>query len=366
MRPCIALATGGTAGHVTPALAVADAVRRHWPEARVLLLGRVGGFEARLVAAQGQAFTALPAAPWHGVGALARAHAVGQLIAGTRAARRVLTEAGAQLVVGFGGHASAGAVLGARSLGLGTVLHEANARPGLANRLLGRVAARICVAWPEAAAAFPGAARIVHTGMPIRPAIAALTAGERSPPAPGRLRLLVCGGSLGSPFLNRHAPELARALRDGGVAVEVWHQAGAWPLDEVRAAYAAVRVAARVAAHVDDMTAAYGWADLAVACAGAATLAELAAASLPAVLVPFASAANDHQSENAAAFARAAGVPWLRAAEWNPAALAAALAPLARDPSVWTAQAGRVRALARPDAADAVVAACAELLPRAR
>lgn len=363
MSPRIALATGGTAGHVTPALAVAEAVRRRWPAARVLFLGSADGFEAKLVAAHGHAFTPLPAAPWHGVGSVARLRAVGRLVAGVRAARRALIAASAQLVLGFGGYASAGAVLGARSLGLGVVLHEANARPGLSNRLLGRVASRICITWPEAVAAFPYATDLPHTGMPIRAEMAALAAGDRPPPAPGRLRLLVCGGSLGSPFFNRRVPELAEALRDAGVTVEVWHQAGARPpLDDVRAAYAAVRVPARVQAHVDDMTAAYRWADVAVACAGAATLAELAAAGLPAVLVPYAAASDDHQADNAAAFARAAGTPWLREAEWNPAALAAALAPLAHDPSAWAARAYRIRALALPDAADAVVAACAELL----
>jgi UDP-N-acetylglucosamine--N-acetylmuramyl-(pentapeptide) pyrophosphoryl-undecaprenol N-acetylglucosamine transferase len=366
MSVCIALATGGTAGHVTPALAMAEAVRRRWPGARVLLLGSTRGFEARLVAAQGHAFTPLPAAPWHGAGPVARLRAVERLAVGTRAARRALAEAGADVVLGFGGYASAGAVLGARSLGLGVVLHEANARPGLSNRLLGRVASRICVAWPAAAAAFPGAARVAYTGMPIRADLAALAAGDRSPPRSGHLRLVVCGGSLGSPFLNRRMPALAKALCEAGVGVEVWHQAGPHPLDDVRAAYAAVRVAARVQAHVDDMAAAYRWADLAVACAGAATLAELAAAGLPAVLVPFGTASDDHQADNAAAFARATGATWLRENEWHPAALAAALAPLARDASLWTAHACRVRALARPEAADAVASVCAELIAERR
>ena len=137
-------------------------------------------------------------------------------------------------------------------------------------------------------------------------------------PIAGRLRLLVCGGSLGSPFLNRRVPELAAALREAGIAVEVWHQAGERALDEIRAAYAAAGIAARVDAHVDDMAAAYRWADVAVACAGAATLAELAAAGLPALLVPLAAASDDHQSDNAAAFAAATGAPWVREADWKP------------------------------------------------
>lgn len=359
----IALATGGTAGHVTPALAVAEAARRRWPDARVCVLGSAGGFEARLLAARELAFSPVTAAPWHGASALGRARAGARLVAGARTARRALREAGAQLVIGFGGYAAAGAVLAARSLGMPVVLHEANVRPGLGNRLLGRLAARVCVAWPDAEAAFPGAARVRRTGMPIRAELAALAAATPEPPAVGRLRLLVCGGSLGSPFLNRNAAGLAAALGAAGVAVETWHQAGERPLEAVRAAYAAAGLAARVEAHVDDMAAAYRWADVALACAGAATLAELAAAALPAVLVPYAAAADDHQADNAAAFAAASGATWTREADWNPAALAALLAPLAGDPAAWRARARRVRALARADAADAVVAACAELLP---
>jgi UDP-N-acetylglucosamine--N-acetylmuramyl-(pentapeptide) pyrophosphoryl-undecaprenol N-acetylglucosamine transferase len=241
------------------------------------------------------------------------------------------------------------------------VLHEANARPGLSNRLLGRLATRIGVAWPEAAAAFADPERVSHTGMPIRPELAALAAATHEPPPVGRLRLLVSGGSLGSPFLNRHAPALAAALGSRAVSVEVWHQAGARPLAEVRAGYAAAGIAARVDAHVDDMAAAYRWADAAVACAGAATLAELAVAGLPSLLVPYAAASDDHQADNAAAFAAATGARWMRESEWNAERSADCLAALARDPQSWRAQSQGVRTLARPDAADALVALCAAL-----
>ena len=355
MPACIALATGGTAGHVTPALAVAEALRQRCPDLRLLFLGSAGGFEARLLAEQGDDFAPLPAAPLHGVGGLARLRALERLAAGVGAARRRLRAADARLVIGFGGYASAGAVLAARSLGLASVVHEANARPGVANRLLARVAGEVCVTWPESAAWLPASARPHHTGMPIRAAIAA-AAPHPAPPG-GRLRLLVCGGSLGSRFLNRHGAELAAALAARRIAVEVWHQAGGRPLEEVEAAYAAVGVAARVEAHVDDIAAAYAWADCAVSCAGAATLAELAAAGLPALLVPLATASDDHQADNAAAFAAATAGPWTREAAWNAVQLAGALAPLAA-PAEWTAQSRRVRAIARPDAAEAVAAVC--------
>jgi len=358
----IALAAGGTAGHVTPALAVAQAYRARCPGTGVLFLGSASGFEARLVAAHGFAFAALSAAPLHGLGTARRLLALAQLAGGVRQARRALASARIEVVIGFGGYASAGAMLGGRSRRLATVVHEANARSGLANRLLGRVVDRVCIAWPAAAAAFPDASRLRHTGMPIREVMAALAVVPREPPPPGRLRLLVCGGSQGSAFLNHHMPALAAALRAAGVAVEVWHQCGRHATDAVAAGYAACGLTARVDAHVDDMAAAYLWADAAIACAGAATLAELAAAGLPALLVPLAKASDDHQADNAHAYAAASGAVWVRETAWNAARLAAVLAPLARDDGLWRAWSAGARRLARPDAAAALVEVCEDLL----
>jgi UDP-N-acetylglucosamine--N-acetylmuramyl-(pentapeptide) pyrophosphoryl-undecaprenol N-acetylglucosamine transferase len=187
---------------------------------------RASGFSARavqaqLVAARGHAFTSLPAAPWYGVGTLGRARAGERLVAGVRAARATLAADGTDVVIGFGGYASAGAALAARSLRIPVVLHEANARPGLSNRLLGRIARR-SIAWQKRAFA---AADIHATGMPIRADIAALL-GQHLPVA-GRLRLLVCGGSW--------ARRAQRCARPGGGAagratVEV-APGGARPLD---------------------------------------------------------------------------------------------------------------------------------------
>jgi UDP-N-acetylglucosamine--N-acetylmuramyl-(pentapeptide) pyrophosphoryl-undecaprenol N-acetylglucosamine transferase len=303
----------------------------------------------------------VPAAPLYGVSGASRVRALGRLLAGVRAARTVLRQRRIELVLGFGGYASAGVVLAARSLGLCTAIHEANATLGLTNRLLARVVDRVCLGDAHAGPRFR-TARLVLTGTPLRPAVAALAAEPRQAPAPGQLRLLVCGGSQGSPFLNRHAAELAQALAACGLTVSVRHQCGREDPAAVSAAYAALGLDAAVCAHLDDMPAAYRWADLAVSCAGAATLAELAVAGLPALLVPLASAAEDHQSDNAAAYAAATGTAWVREAAWDAPALAAPLAQQLRDPAAWRAQQERVRAHARPDAAAAVVAACEALL----
>lgn len=357
----IALATGGTAGHVTPALAVAAAYRAARPDVRVVFLGNATGFEQHLVAAHGYGLETVPAAPLYGATARGRLRAVSQLAVGVRRARHVLTRERIDLVIGFGGYASAGAVLGARSLGLAAALHEANVGLGLTNRLLGSVVDRVLLGWEGAATRAAGRrGRVV--GTPIRPDIAALAGETRRPLDAARLHVLVCGGSQGSPFLNRHAPELVGVLRGAGVEVAVRHQSGSGGADDVRAAYARWAVSAQVEAYVDDMAAAYRWADVAIACGGAATLAELAAAGLPALLVPLAAAADDHQAENAAAFAAATGVPWVREAAWDAAAVGQRLLGLLRDRDAWSGLCERTRRQARLDAAAAVVAQCEALL----
>ncbi len=354
----LALAAGGTAGHVTPALAVAAAYRARHPAARVTVIGSATGFERELIAAHGCEAAMLPAAPLRRTDRRGQLRALGELAAGIRRGRAALRGSGVQLVLGFGGYASAGAVLAARSLGLPTLVHEANVRPGLANRILFHLADGVLLGFPPRRET----ERIRWTGTPIRAAIAALHTQPRRPPARDRLHVLVCGGSQGSAFLNRRAPELAAALAGDGRTVEAWHQGGRHALADTARAYEAAGVAARCDAHIADMAEAYAWADVAVSSAGAATLAELAAVGLPALLVPLAAAADDHQAENAAAFAAASGVPWTRERDWDAAALARRLAALLDDLTAWQALVTRIRAAARIDAADRVVAACDRLL----
>jgi UDP-N-acetylglucosamine--N-acetylmuramyl-(pentapeptide) pyrophosphoryl-undecaprenol N-acetylglucosamine transferase len=357
----VALATGGTAGHVTPALAVAAAYRALRPDADVCFLGSVAGFEQRLLVGERQQCETLPAAPWYGVSRRGRLRAVQQLLNGIVQARRVLTAQRIELVVGFGGYASAGAVLAARSLGIATALHEANAVPGLANRLLGRVADRIFLGFADAGAHF-AAPRSRHTGTPIRAELSALGEHRHGAPGADRAHLLVCGGSLGSTFLNRHGPELAAALRERGVALAVRHQGGNEPLEPIRAAYGAAGVGADVEDYFDDVGAAYRWADIVVTCAGAATLAELAVAGVPALLVPLARASDDHQADNAAAWAAQTGAPWVRETGWCTEAVAVQLSALLRDADAWRVLAARTRAVALPEAAATVVRECELLL----
>jgi UDP-N-acetylglucosamine--N-acetylmuramyl-(pentapeptide) pyrophosphoryl-undecaprenol N-acetylglucosamine transferase len=243
--------------------------------------------------------------------------------------------------------------LAAATLAIPCAIHESNAVPGLTNRVLGRLVRRVYLGFAAARGAFP-AARSVVTGNPVRREIAAVAAA-RAWPAGRPVHVLIVGGSQGSEFLNREVPALLAAVRDRGVALQVRHQVGKQDGAPVKATYAAAGIEADVETFIDDMAAAYAWADVAITRSGSGTVAELAAAALPALLVPFPFAAGDHQAANAAAFCRGGAGHWVRQGAWQLAPLAAWLAGLLASPEAWQAASDAARAVALPDAAVAVV-----------
>ena len=358
--PRIGIAAGGTAGHVYPALAVAEAYRAAVPGVDILFLGTAAGAEARLVPAHGYRLATLSAAPFVNVGALGRVRSVAALVVGAAQARRVLRAQRVELVLGLGNYAAAGAVLGAWSLRLATVVHEANAVAGVANRLLGGLVDRVLLGFASAASAFP-IGRAVVTGTPVSAAVRGVAGRRDEPRAPGPARLLVLGGSRGSPFLNARLPEVVASVARRGVRLEVCHQTGPHDAYAVRGSYRRAGVVADARPYLDDVAAAYRWADLAIVCAGAGTLEELAVAALPALVVPLATAALDHQHANARAFAAATGTWWTREDTWHAEVVADRLAALATSPAERRAAAARIAAAARPRAAADVVAACEAL-----
>lgn len=325
----------------------------------VLFIGTSEGFEARLAPQHGYPLATVPAAPYARTGAVGKARAVGATMAGVLAARRVLRRAGTELVLGLGGYASLPAVLAARTLGLPTLLHEANAVGGRANRLAGRVADGVLLACSGAGSDFPSAAAL--TGVPVREEIVRLATTPR-PTRDGDVRhVLVAGGSGGSAFLDARVPDLLSRVAARGSRIAVRHQVGVGDLAATRAAYAAIGMPAEVVRYVDDMAAAYAWADFAVTCAGAGTLAELAVAGVPALVVPLAQAAFDHQTANALAFVAETAMPWSSEAGWDPEPLAARVASVLSSEDAWRAASASIRRAARGDAAEAVVCACLAL-----
>ena len=308
--------------------------------------------EQRLLTDQGFQLQRLQSSPLVGVPWRRKPLALFELVRSFVRARSMLRACGAELVLGCGGYASVALVTAAWSLGLRTAIFELNWSAGLANRILGRLVDRVYLAHQNAQADFP-AGRCVLIGSPVRPDVAAL-AGEqrRSPPDPGRVHVLVTGGSLGSSFLNTHAPELLSALRRDGIGIEAYHQTGREDANLVSERYQRAGVSARTTSYIEDISSAYRWADFAIACAGAATLSELAAAGIPVLLVPSRSAARNHQLPNAQAFAATTGCLWMTEDGWDTEVLSRMIAPILRSPQEWLKASRGMRRAAIPNAAD--------------
>jgi UDP-N-acetylglucosamine--N-acetylmuramyl-(pentapeptide) pyrophosphoryl-undecaprenol N-acetylglucosamine transferase len=353
----VLIAVGATAGHVYPALAIADAYRARCPDVDVRFAGVADPLPARLLAAHGQALQPVSSSPLVGVGMAGQLAALARVVRGLAQARRLLRAQGARLVLGLGGYASGSILLAARTLGARVAIHEANVVPGRANRLLAPFAHRVYLGFATAAPALRNRDPLV-TGHPVRAAIAALAPVRRE--APGRdrpARVLVLNSTRGERFFAERVPSLLAALDRRGVAVEARHQSGQVAVDDVALAYRRAGVKAAVAPYLEEIAADYRWADLVIARAGAGTIAETAAAGLPALLVPLTDASADHQAANAAAVAAAGAAITVREADWQCDSLAAQATALLR-PAAWTAAAAAARGLARPDAAARIVADC--------
>ncbi|MFZ5757822.1 MAG: undecaprenyldiphospho-muramoylpentapeptide beta-N-acetylglucosaminyltransferase [Pseudomonadota bacterium] len=346
---------GGTGGHVFPAIAVAeqlvqDGGRVHW-------LGSQGGMEVELVGKHGYAISTLPVSGLRGGGIARLLSAPFKLARSLLGALAVIRREKPQVVIGFGGFASGPGGVAARLAGVPLVVHEQNAIAGLTNRLLARIATRVLVAFPEAVQQLPGATVL---GNPVRAAIRAIPEpAVRYAGRSGELRVLVIGGSLGAQALNTHVPDaLAEIARDMPVAVR--HQTGRKDVDSTRANYARSGLDADVLAFIDDMAAAYAWADLVVCRAGALTVSELAAAGVPAIFVPFPHAVDDHQTKNAGYLVQAGAARLLPQTQLNGARLASEIRTMAgRDTLLGMATAARRASFG--DAAGAIARICHEV-----
>ena len=329
----VLLAGGGTAGHVEPALATADALRRLEPETRCVLLGTARGLETRLVPARGYPLELVDPVPLPRRLSLDLARVPTRLRRAVAQAGAVIAREQVDVVVGFGGYVAVPAYLAARRARVPVVVHEANARVGVANRLGARFARTVAVATPVEA--FPAA---VHVGMPLRQAISGL---DRESARADALRawelaedrpvLFVFGGSQGARRLNDAVVGALPALLDAKVLV--LHATGVNNLDDVAAAVLALGIEPdgyHPVPYIDDMPAAYAAADLALCRAGAMTVAELTAVGLPAIYVPL-PIGNGEQRLNAEPVVRAGGGELVADADMDPSSLADVALPLLTD-----------------------------------
>ena len=352
-------AGGGTGGHLFPGIAVARALVARHPEASVLFAGTGRGVEANALAREGLAFVAVRSAGLVGKSLPGVLRGLAQLPGSFTDAIRLLREARPDLVIGLGGYSAGPLVLSAALSGRPTMLMEQNAVPGVTNRMLAPVVRAAAVSFASAAARF--GAKALVTGNPVRAAFfeagAARTARARARP-----RLLVVGGSQGAHRLNvamlAAAPAVAAAVPGG---MDLTHQTGERDCELVRDGYRRAGLDARVEPFFDAMADEMAAADLIACRAGATTLAEVAAAGLPAIVVPLPASAGDHQRRNAAIFSEAGAAETIEESELD-SLLAERMAALATDTERRRSMSEAARRLARPDAAERIVLRAEELM----
>ena len=346
----ILVMAGGTGGHVFPGLAVADYLHAHgW---RIVWMGNPEGMEAKLVPTRGYEMAWVRFAALRGKGLLRALLLPLNLLRAFGQALAALSRVKPNVVLGMGGYVTFPGGMMAALTGRPLVVHEQNSVAGLANRVLAGVADRVL-------SGFPGVLRKGEwTGNPVRPEIAALSApAQRYAARSGPLNVLVVGGSLGAQALNDAVPRTLTLLAPAE-RPRVTHQSGAKQIEALHAAYANAGVEAELVDFIDDMAARYAAADLVVCRAGALTVAELAAAGVASVLVPFPHAVDDHQTGNARFLAEAGAAVLLPQSELTPERLAALLRELTREKLA--AMAEKARALAKPEATRAVAEICME------
>jgi UDP-N-acetylglucosamine--N-acetylmuramyl-(pentapeptide) pyrophosphoryl-undecaprenol N-acetylglucosamine transferase len=358
-RPVLIMA-GGTGGHVFPALALARLLREQSLE--VVWLGTARGLEARVIPAEGILLERLSVGGLRGKGALTWLGAPFRLSIALAQALIVMWRHRPLIAVGLGGYVCGPGGVAAWLTRRPLVIHEQNAIAGFTNRCLAHLARQVLEA-------FPGSfGRDVHArliGNPVRRDITALPPPSvRFAGRTGPIRILVIGGSQGATRLNAVVPFALKRL-SGWLAFDVRHQAGERWIDAGRASYAQAGVRADVRPFIEDMSEAYGWADLVICRAGALTISELAAVGVAAVLVPFPNAVDDHQAYNAQYLVREEAAVLVTDRELTAERLAAELQRLCAGRGRLLAMAERARLLARPRATDELAAACLELARRA-
>ena len=352
----VLIMAGGTGGHIFPGLAVAAALRAR--EVPVLWLGARGGMENQIVPEYQLELHTLPVAGLRGKSLGSRLAAPWMLARAGIAAWCVLRRVRPRSVLSLGGYVAGPGGVAAWLQRRPLLVHEQNRVAGFTNRVLAKFARRVMSGFSDA---FPATMHAEWTGNPVRAEIAALPApADRFAGRSDAPHLLVLGGSLGAHTLNTGLPD-ALALIPEERRPDVLHQCGNAHVDATRAAYARLHVDARIEPFLSDMAQAYAWADLVVCRAGALTLAELAAAGLGAILLPFPHAVDDHQTRNAEGFVAIGAAELVQDRDFDPSRFAGRLERLLRDADKRLAMATAARTLAKPDAADVIAQRCLEV-----
>lgn len=338
------IAAGGTGGHIVPGIALANEIRAQKPDAAILFVGTAQGLESTIVAAAGYPLALIDASGFVGKTLGKQLAALARLPRGFFESRALLKQHKARAVVGVGGYVTVPVLTAARSLGIPTLIHESNGKPGVANRFLGRFATRTAVGLAAANTHFRKAGTV--TGTPVRREFFDVAPFDA---AATTRRLLVFGGSQGSRVINRAVARATVLLEKSHL--EVIHQTGEKDLTGTRQRYPRMPANWKLEAFLPRLWEQMAWADLVVCRAGAMTVSELAAAGRPSILIPFAAAAAGHQLENARVLTKAGAAVVIAEKDLTAESLAGAVVELMQDRARLGTMAQKAKALARPNAA---------------
>ncbi|MBN1614104.1 MAG: undecaprenyldiphospho-muramoylpentapeptide beta-N-acetylglucosaminyltransferase [Deltaproteobacteria bacterium] len=360
----VIIAGGGTGGHLFPGIALAEEFLKRDGSSEVLFIGTDRGIEKRILPETGYPLAALDIEGLKGKSPGKVLAALLKIPRGILRSVEIIRNFQPDLVIGVGGYASGPAVLAARMMGLPTAIAEQNALPGWTNRILGRFADRVFLAYAETGRWFSKGKCIV-TGNPIRAAfLEGKDEGTRREGEP--FTILVFGGSQGARAVNEAMIEALVFLKDVKDGLRIIHQTGPDHIDRVRRAYAAHEMDAEVSPFIMDMARAYQNADLLICRAGATSIAEITASGKTAILIPFPYAVGDHQRLNAEVLAKAGAAVMIAEKDLSGPGLAEAIKRFHRNPGLIREMAEKSAALGHPRAAAEIVDACLRFVPAAK
>jgi UDP-N-acetylglucosamine--N-acetylmuramyl-(pentapeptide) pyrophosphoryl-undecaprenol N-acetylglucosamine transferase len=354
----VLIAAGGTGGHIYPGIAVAQEIRRRDPAATVRFVGTARGLETRLVPQAGFELSLIDSAGLKNVSLVARMRGLAILPKSFISAQQVIRAVNPDVVVGAGGYVSGPVVLMAALMRKPTLVMESNALPGWTNRVLARFVNRAAVSFEQALPYFRGKA--VVTGNPVRREFFEIPAKRREP---GKLSLLIFGGSQGARAINEAMVAALPGLSSLPVTLRIKHQTGPADFEKVKAAYEASELNehAEVCSYIDNMMNDFAAADLVICRAGATTTAELIAAGKASIMIPFPFAADDHQRKNAEALQAGGAARMIVQQELSGERLVREIRELSENPSLVDRMEEAGRRLAHGDAAVAAVDLIQEL-----
>lgn len=354
---------GGTGGHLFPGIALATGLQERLEGCRVLFIGTRRQLDQDTLARYDFELASIECMGLKGMGMKNRIHSVMQLPAAILEARRILKKFRPDLVFGVGGYVTGPVLLAARIGGYPVCIHEQNSVPGLANKILAKIADRIFISIP-CTYSF-AAKKTVMTGNPVRREIIQ-AAADKKEKSDGKLTILVLGGSQGAHRVNMLVTDAAAGIISPDKGSIKWiHQTGKKDLNQVKSRYQKMGSEALVSDFFQDMDAIYRQADLVISRAGATTLAELSVMGLPALLIPYPYAADNHQQKNALYYEEGGAAKTLPEDGLTSERLAGEIMALVSDPGRLRAMSANMKKMGRPEATDRIIAECLTLIRNA-